>query len=428
MGPVRGMSAYFPRTPSTRNQDIDFYVDAIGHHHRQSKPPSGSPVSAATDSDMVHAASASRQFVRIAQPFNRLRSSDPLTSCLAPSIAGHVRTYATTQTNIPYADLAAHEQLATNPYRAPASSTDGTDEASSVVELYLDEDTRAQSTSIPHSTGNSYLSQSANHTVSSDPDTVLTTLYSWPNIAPTGFKLYPSTHLGLPLRRDLLHRAVIFEGDSKRAGTASTKWRYEVRSSGRKIRPQKGSGRARLSDRTNPMIRGGGVAHGPKPRDFATELPKKIYDKALRTALSYRYAKGELIVLDESESGLLMMPEGAGARFLHNLFTGERWGQGNGRSLFVTLSTQRSLHEAARQVEEHLEVRAPEWTWAQRVREANNQDDGEWLENNVELDDVKMADVKSLLETGRVVIGQSALQQLFNLHSSDLVKSVRTAT
>src|SRR5215469_10770260 len=58
--------------------------------------------------------------------------------------------------------------------------------------------------------------------------TVLTTLYSFPTLEPLEFVHYPSTHLLLPLRRDLLHRAVVYEGDKHRQGTASTKWRSEV--------------------------------------------------------------------------------------------------------------------------------------------------------------------------------------------------------
>ncbi|TCD69916.1 54S ribosomal protein, mitochondrial [Steccherinum ochraceum] len=91
-----------------------------------------------------------------------------------------------------------------------------------------------------------------------------------------------------PIRRDVLHLCVVQHLDSLRQGTASTKTRGEVRGSGRKIRPQKGSGRARLGDAQSPMLRGGGVAFGPKPRDFSTELPRKVIMMGLRVALSAR--------------------------------------------------------------------------------------------------------------------------------------------
>src|SRR5438874_8149445 len=95
-------------------------------------------------------------------------------------------------------------------------------------------------------------------------------------LEPVRFDWYHAKHLHLPMRRDILHRAVVFEGDATRQGTASTKWRKDVHGSGRKIRPQKGSGRARLGDKKSPMLRGGGVAFGPHPRDFSTGLQRKV--------------------------------------------------------------------------------------------------------------------------------------------------------
>ena len=89
-----------------------------------------------------------------------------------------------------------------------------------------------------------------------------------------------------PIRRDILHLCVTHHLDSLRQGTASTKTRAEVRGSGAKIRPQKGSGKARLGDGQSPMLVGGGVAFGPKPRDFSTKLPRKVLQMGMRVALS----------------------------------------------------------------------------------------------------------------------------------------------
>lgn len=89
-----------------------------------------------------------------------------------------------------------------------------------------------------------------------------------------------------PIRRDILHLCAVHYLDSQRQGTASTKTRGEVRGSGRKIRPQKGTGRARLGDGQSPMLRGGGVAFGPKPRDFSTKLNRKVIEMGMRVALS----------------------------------------------------------------------------------------------------------------------------------------------
>ncbi|RAL64800.1 hypothetical protein DID88_001397 [Monilinia fructigena] len=97
-----------------------------------------------------------------------------------------------------------------------------------------------------------------------------------PTMEPVRFESYPSKHLYLPLRRDLLHRAVVFEGDNTRQGTASSKTRWDVHGSHRKIRPQKGTGGARLGWRQSPLIVGGGKSFGPHPRDFGTDLPRKI--------------------------------------------------------------------------------------------------------------------------------------------------------
>lgn len=101
-----------------------------------------------------------------------------------------------------------------------------------------------------------------------------------------------------PIRRDILHLCVVHHLDSLRQGSASTKTRGDVRGSGRKIRPQKGTGRARLGDGQSPMLRGGGVAFGPKPRDFSTKLPRKVVQMGMRVALSARLKEHGLGVVE----------------------------------------------------------------------------------------------------------------------------------
>lgn len=98
-------------------------------------------------------------------------------------------------------------------------------------------------------------------------------------------------------RRDILHAAVVYHLDSLRSGTASTKTRGEVNFSGRKIRPQKGSGQARLGTRSNPLLRKGGVIFGPKPRDMSSKLPRRVRELALRSVLSARWRSGSLHVV-----------------------------------------------------------------------------------------------------------------------------------
>ncbi|KAI9799847.1 MAG: 54S ribosomal protein, mitochondrial [Piccolia ochrophora] len=217
---------------------------------------------------------------------------------------------------------------------------------------------------------------------------VLTTIYSFPSLEPLRFDQYPPSHLNLPLRRDILHRAVIYEGDKTRQGTASTKWRDEIHGSGRKMRPQKGTGMARIGDKKSPSIKGGGIAFGPKPRDFSTKLPRKMYDLAWRTALSYRYRKGELIVVEDD-----LDIESAESSYLRSVLNAHRWGHADGRCLMVTDSPRGNLFEAFEAAGEH----------------------GRALTR----DDV---DVKNLLELGRVVIEKAALDGILRDHESDLVK------
>ncbi|MBK3332391.1 50S ribosomal protein L4 [Persephonella atlantica] len=86
---------------------------------------------------------------------------------------------------------------------------------------------------------------------------------------------------------------------SRRAGTASTKTRAEVRGSRRKILPQKGTGNARHGDRKANIFVGGGVAHGPHPRDYYYALPKKVRKKALKGVLSMKLKDGELTIIED---------------------------------------------------------------------------------------------------------------------------------
>ena len=85
----------------------------------------------------------------------------------------------------------------------------------------------------------------------------------------------------------------------RRAGTASTKGRGDVRGGGRKPWRQKGTGRARVGSTRNPLWKGGGVAHGPKPRSYDYPFPKKMRAGALRSILSQRLASDRIRVIDE---------------------------------------------------------------------------------------------------------------------------------
>ncbi len=97
----------------------------------------------------------------------------------------------------------------------------------------------------------------------------------------------------------ILHDVVRMQRAARRAGTASTKTRVEVRGGGAKPWRQKGTGRARAGTRTSPIWRGGGVTFGPKPRDYSFKLNRKVKKQAVSMALSARLQEGNLIVLDD---------------------------------------------------------------------------------------------------------------------------------
>ena len=97
----------------------------------------------------------------------------------------------------------------------------------------------------------------------------------------------------------ILHEVVRMQRAAKRAGNACTKTRVDVRGGGRKPWRQKGTGRARAGTRSSPLWRGGGVAFGPKPRDYSFKVNRKVRQQAVAMALSARYQEGNLVVLDD---------------------------------------------------------------------------------------------------------------------------------
>lgn len=104
---------------------------------------------------------------------------------------------------------------------------------------------------------------------------------------------------GIEPNMDVLHQVVTAQLAAARAGTASTKRRSEVRGGGRKPWRQKGLGRARHGSIRSPIWVGGGIAHGPQPRDYAQRTPKKMKRLALRSALSARAAESAIMVVDD---------------------------------------------------------------------------------------------------------------------------------
>ena len=104
---------------------------------------------------------------------------------------------------------------------------------------------------------------------------------------------------GGPIHKKLLRDAIIMYEANKRQGTACTKTKGEVAGGGRKPWAQKHTGRARAGSIRSPLWKGGGVSHGPKPRDYSFSIPKKARRLALYTALSAKARDNELVVIDD---------------------------------------------------------------------------------------------------------------------------------
>jgi large subunit ribosomal protein L4 len=104
---------------------------------------------------------------------------------------------------------------------------------------------------------------------------------------------------GTEVNESILHDVVVMQLANRRVGTADTKTRAEVAGGGRKPWRQKGTGRARHGTIRSPIWRTGGIVFGPHPRSYRYTMPKKIRRLAMKSALSSKVQKGNLIVLDE---------------------------------------------------------------------------------------------------------------------------------
>lgn len=103
---------------------------------------------------------------------------------------------------------------------------------------------------------------------------------------------------GVELNEALIYDAVKNYLANQRHGTVKTKTRGNTSGSGKKLWKQKGTGRARIASLRSPLWKGGGNVHGPQPRDWTTELPKRMKRGALKSALSERLREGNLVIVD----------------------------------------------------------------------------------------------------------------------------------
>ena len=120
---------------------------------------------------------------------------------------------------------------------------------------------------------------------------------------PAGSVDLPAEIFDVQVNIPLIHQVVVAQLAAARQGTHSTKTRAEVSGGGRKPYKQKGTGRARQGSIRAPQFTGGGVVHGPKPRDYSQRTPKKMKAGALRGAVSDRAREGRIHVVSELVTG-----------------------------------------------------------------------------------------------------------------------------
>src|SRR5437762_8403575 len=111
------------------------------------------------------------------------------------------------------------------------------------------------------------------------------------------------------LNEPLIHEAVRSFLANRRSGTSATKVRGDVSGAGRKLWRQKGTGRARVASLRSPLWKGGGNVHGPQPRDWSYNFPKKMRKRAMCSAISERLREGNLIIVNEMKFGAVKTKE-----------------------------------------------------------------------------------------------------------------------
>ncbi|MXX50179.1 MAG: 50S ribosomal protein L4 [Chloroflexi bacterium] len=109
----------------------------------------------------------------------------------------------------------------------------------------------------------------------------------------------PSDIFAAKINVGLMHQAFVRQMANARQGTHSTRSRGQIRATGGKWYRQKGTGRARHGAQSAPIFVGGGLAHGPKPRDYTKKMPRKMRQGAIRSTLSALVRDGQLVLLDE---------------------------------------------------------------------------------------------------------------------------------
>jgi large subunit ribosomal protein L4 len=167
----------------------------------------------------------------------------------------------------------------------------------------------------------------------------------------------PDEIFGIEPNTAVMHQVVTAQLAAKRAGTHSTKTRAEVQGGGAKPWRQKGTGRARQGSIRSPQWRGGGIAHGPKPRDYTQHTPKKMVRLALRSALSDRAADQKIIVVDDW--GIDAPKTKDGVKLLEALDLRTK-GERAPRVLLVLFRSEDAVWKSLRNLGERVQIVLPE--------------------------------------------------------------------
>ena len=157
------------------------------------------------------------------------------------------------------------------------------------------------------------------------------------------------TVFGAPINERLLNLVLTAYAGNQRRGTHDTKERDQVRGGGKKPWRQKGTGRARHSSRRSPIWRGGGITFGPHPRDYDTNLPDGMKQKALVSALSLKQKEENLMFLDEAS---LKEPK---TKELVGII--KALGLKDSRTLFVADSVDEKLKRASRNLQDLFSIK-----------------------------------------------------------------------
>jgi large subunit ribosomal protein L4 len=166
----------------------------------------------------------------------------------------------------------------------------------------------------------------------------------------------PDDLFGITPNVSVMHQVVTAQLAAARSGTSSTKTRAQVRGGGAKPWRQKGTGRARQGSIRAPHWRGGGVAHGPKPRSYAQRTPKKMIRLALRSALSDRASEQKVVVIDD---WTITEPRTKGAIEILGALGLRTKGERDDRVLLVVAPNEEPVWKSFRNLGERVQLVTP---------------------------------------------------------------------